>query len=151
MLENKKILKFLEHFSIITVAENKVPNFSWKKCQTQKLTKNELIKQLEYKGGHIKKDGKEMPGTDNFGIVTGFEYLEVLDIDLKVFSTAKEQKDFWAEFYGYLDDNILDFKEKFAVYKTKNAGYHILYKTKRVEGNLKLASLQGHKEAVIET
>jgi hypothetical protein len=151
MLENKKVLKFLEHFSIITVAENKVPNFSWKKCQTEKLTPEQLIKQLEYKGGHIKKDGREMPGTDNFGIVTGFQDLEVIDVDLKVFSTAKEQKEFWDEFSGYLDDNILDFKDKFAVYKTKNAGYHILYKTKRVEGNLKLAALKGHKEAVIET
>ena len=151
MLETNKILKFLDYFSIITVADNKVPNYSWKKCQSEKLTLDQLKKQLDYKGGVFKKDGIELPGTDNFGIVTGFENLEVIDIDLKVFSTAKEQKEFWKEYLGYLSDNILDFEEKVAIYKTKNAGYHILYKTKRVEGNLKLAKLKGHKEAVIET
>lgn len=151
MLETNKVLKFLEHFSIITVAENKIPNFSWKGCQTKKLDESELKKRLEYKGGIFKKDGVELPATDNFGIITGFEYLECIDVDLKVFSTAKEQKEFWEEYLGYLSDNILDFEDKIVIYKTKNAGYHILYKTKRVEGNLKLAKLQNHKEAIIET
>lgn len=151
MLETNKALKFLEHFSIISVAENKIPNFSWKKYQNEKILPAEFIKQYEYKGGIIKKDGQEIPKTDNFGIVTGFEHLECIDVDLKVFSTAKEQKEFWEEYTGYLSDNILDFEDKFVIYKTKNAGYHILYKTKRVEGNLKIAKLQGHKEAIIET
>lgn len=151
MLETPKALKFLEHFSIITVAENKIPNFSWKKFQTEKISQKDFIKQYEYKGGIKKSDGIEIPKTDNFGIVCGFEYLEVIDIDLKVFSTAKEQKEFWEEYIGYLSDNILDFEDKFVIYKTKNAGYHIIYKTKRVEGNLKLAKLKGHKEAIIET
>jgi len=151
MLETNKVLKFLEHFSVITVAENKVPNFSWKECQSKKISETELKKRLEYKGGIQKKDGKELPATDNFGIVTGFEYLECIDVDLKVFSTAKEQKEFWEEYAGYLKDNILDFEDKIVIYKTKNAGYHLLYKSKRVEGNLKLAKLQNHKEAVIET
>ncbi len=151
MLETNKALKFLEHFSIISVAENKIPNFSWKKYQTEKILPAEFIKQYEYKGGIFKKDGQEIPATSNFGIVTGFEHLECIDVDLKVFSTAKEQKEFWEEYLGYLSDNILDFEDKFVIYKTKNAGYHILYKTKRVEGNLKIAKLQGHKEAIIET
>ena len=154
-MENQKILKFLEHFSVITVGENKIPNFSWTKQQTEKLSTTELTKRLEYKGGKTwtDKDGvvHEIKPTTAFGLVTGFEDLEVLDIDLKVFSTAKEQKEFWNEFIGYLQDNILDFEDKFVIYKTKNAGYHILYKTKRIEGNLKLAKLKGHKEAVIET
>lgn len=154
-MENQKILKFLENFSVITVGENKIPNFSWTKQQTTKLTPQKLTEYLEYKGGKTwtDKDGviHEIKATTGFGLVTGYDFLEVLDIDLKVFSTAKEQKEFWEEFYGYLQDNILDFEEKFAIYKTKNAGYHILYKTKRIEGNLKLAKLKGHKEAVIET
>lgn len=154
-MENQKTLKFLEHFSVITVGENKIPNFSWTKQQTEKLTTTELTKRLEYKGGKTwtDKDGvvHEIKPTTAFGLVTGFEDLEVLDIDLKVFSTAKEQKEFWEEFTGYLQDNILDFDDKFVIYKTKNAGYHIIYKTKRIEGNLKLAKLKGHKEAVIET
>jgi len=151
MLETSKVLKFLDYFSIITVAENKIPNYSWKKCQSEKLTPNQLKNQLEYKGGIIKKDGLELPATDNFGIVTGFQDLECIDVDLKVFSTAKEQKEFWEEYINYLSDNILDFDEKIVIYKTKNAGYHLLYKTKRVQGNLKIAKLKGHKEAIIET
>jgi hypothetical protein len=154
-MENQKILKFLENFSVITVGENKIPNFSWTKQQTKKLSVKELSERLDYKGGKkwTDKDGivREIKGTTGFGLVTGFEDLEVIDIDLKVFSNAKEQKEFWEEYIGYLSDNILDFDDKFVIYKTKNAGYHIIYKTKKVEGNLKLAKLQGHKEAVIET
>jgi len=150
-MENQKTLKFLEHFSIITVGENKVPNFAWKLQQTEKLSVAKFTNNYNYKGGTIKQDGTERPATTNFGICTGFEFLEVIDIDLKVLSTAVEQKEFWAEYLQNLQDNILDFEEKFAIYKTKNAGFHILYKTKRVEGNLKLAKLKGHKEAIIET
>ncbi len=150
-MEVNKIKLFHDNFSIITVSDNKVPNFSWKKSQTEKISFDEFSKNYNYKGGIFRKDGTEIPATTNFGIVTGFDDLEVIDIDLKVFSTAKEQKEFWDEYLGYLKDNILDFDEKFVIYKTKNAGYHILYKSKRVEGNLKLAKLKGHKEAVIET
>jgi len=151
MIELPKALKFLEHFSIITVAENKIPNFPWKEQQNNKLAPAVFAKNYTYTGGIIKKDGTEIPATDNFGIVTGFDFLECIDIDLKVFSTAKEQKEFWAEYLKNLQDNILDFDDKFCIYKTKNAGYHIIYKSKRVEGNLKLAKLKGHKEAIIET
>ena len=152
MLETSKALKFLEYFSVITVSDNKIPNFPWKKYQTEKMPIEQFVKQYEYKGGIIRKrDGKEIPKTDNFGIVTGYDDLECVDVDLKVFSTAKEQKEFWDEFLQNLQDNILDFEDKFVIYKTKNAGYHILYKTKRVQGNLKIAVLKGHKEAVIET
>ena len=151
MIETSKALKYLEYFSVITVSENKVPNFPWKSAQSQKIDRQTFIKNYEYSGGIIKKDGSEIPKTDNFGIVTGFDFLECLDIDLKVLSTAQEQRLFWNEFLQNLEDNILDFKDKFVIYKTKNSGYHILYKTKRVEGNLKIAKLKGHKECIIET
>lgn len=151
MIETTKALKFLEHFSLITVGESKVPNFAWKPQQTKKLSKDKFTKQYEYKGGISTKEGRELPATNNFGIVCGFEDLECVDVDLKVFSTAKEKKEFWSEYYSFLQDNILDFDEKFSIYKTKNEGYHIIYKTKRVEGNLKIAKLEGHTEAIIET
>lgn len=138
-MELQKALKFLEHFSIITIGENKVPNYQWKAQQTKKLSAAEFTRHFND------------VTTKGFGIVTGYEDLEVIDVDLKVFSTAHEQREFWDEFYGLLKDNILDFEDKIAVYKTKNAGYHLLYKTKRVEGNLKIAKLKGHKEAVIES
>jgi hypothetical protein len=152
MVQLQRCLRLLdEGFSLITVGNNKVPNYSWASCQSKQLTKVEFEKRYNYKGGYIKKDGTEMQPTEHIGIVTGFGYLECLDIDLKVFSTAKEQKEWWEEFLSFVEDNILDFHEKFVITKTKNAGFHILYKTKRVEGNLKIASLKGHKEAIIET
>jgi|GEM_PF-1098546 len=143
-------------FSIITVGENKRPNYSWSKQQEQPLSKEELKKRYEYKGGYIyfsKKEQKqiELPATRGVGIVTGYDFLEVIDVDLKVFSTAKEQKEFWETLISYLEDSIIDFHDKFAITKTKNKGYHILYKSKRCKGNRKLATLKGHTEAVIET
>jgi len=151
MIELNKALRYLDYFSIITVSNNKVPNFPWKEYQSTKIDKDKFTKQYNYKGGIKRKDDTEIPATDNFGIVCGFEFLEVVDVDLKVFSTAQEQRIFWDEYFTLLKDNILDFEDKFSIYKTKSGGYHILYKTKRVEGNLKIAKLKGHKEAVIET
>lgn len=152
MIPINRCLKLLEDgFSIITVGESKIPNFPWKRYQTEKIDPKTFEKNFNYKGGIIKKDGSEIPKTEHVGIVTGFNYLEVIDVDLKVFSTAKEQKEFWNEYLPFLEDNILDFHEKFVIAKTKNNGYHILYKSKRVEGNKKIAKLKGHKEAIIET
>ena len=136
-MDINKIKKFYDHFSIIGVSENKRPSHKWKECQTNKMPWNDLKPILER--------------SSNFGIVTGFKDLECIDVDLKVFSTAIEQKEFWKEYEKLLSDNILDFEDKFSIYKTKSDGYHILYKSKRVEGNKKLSKLKGHKEQVIET
>lgn len=152
MIPLHKCFKLLEDgFSLITVSDNKVPNFAWKKCQTKKLTNSEFEKQFNYSGGIFRKDKTEIPKTDNVGIVTGYDFLECLDIDLKVFSTAKEQVEWWKEYLSFLEDNILYFHEKFVITKTRNSGFHILYKSKRVEGNQKIAKLKGHKEAILET
>jgi hypothetical protein len=137
---NKQIyLKYLQYFSLITVSKDKIPNHKWKEQQSKRLSSDEFIKHLE------------KTTTDNVGIVTGFEDLEVIDVDLKVFSTTSEKKIFWNEYLSLLKDAIFDFDKKFVIYKTKNSGFHILYKTKRVGGNQKLAKLKNHKEAVIET
>jgi hypothetical protein len=150
-MDQNKLKLFYDNFSLITVGDDKVPNFPWKAQQTERLEYDKFMRHYNYKGGIFRKDKTEIPATTNFGIVTGFDDLECVDIDLKVFSTAKEQKDFWDEYTGYLRDNILDFDDKVVIYKTKNAGYHILYKSKRVQGNIKLARLKGHSEAVLET
>jgi len=128
-----------EGFSLITVSKDKIPNTKWKQYQTEPIDKETFEK-------HYK-----LPTTDNIGIVTGYQDLECIDIDLKVFSTAKEKVEFWDEYLSFLKDNIFDFDDKFVIYKTMNAGYHIIYKSKRVLGNLKLAKLKGHKAQVIET
>lgn len=138
-------------FSLVTVGKDKVPNFPWKKLQTDPHIKSEFEKNYNYSGGIIKKSGEEIPPTTGIGIITGYNGLEVVDIDLKIFTTLKEQQDFWVEYIGLLKDHILDFDDKFVIYKTVNGGYHILYRCETIEGNLKIAKLKGHSEAVIET
>ena len=136
-MDVNKLKKFHDCFSLIAVNDDKRPNHKWKEWQTAKMPWDSFYNEFQI--------------TNKFGIVTGYDNLECIDIDLKVFSTAKEQLEFYTEYIGYLKDNILDFDEKIVIYKTKNAGYHLLYKSKRVQGNLKLAKLKGHTEAVIET
>ena len=137
-------------YSLITVGNNKMPNYSWKLCQTTPLSKDKFKLQYDYKGGIIKKDGTEMQATNGVGIVTGYDNLEVIDIDLKVFTSLEEQNNFWNELLSFIKANIDDFELKFVIYKTKNQGYHILYKCDTVAGNTKIAKLKGMKEAVIE-
>ena len=134
---NIKYLQLLQQkgFSIIPVNESKVPIGKWKQYQTNPRT-------FEQVG---------MLNAPAYGILTGVDYLECIDVDLKVFSTAKEQKEWWDEYLSFLDDNILDFKEKFVIKKTKNNGFHILYKSKRVQGNQDIAKLKGHSQCIIET
>lgn len=132
-------LRFLDNFSLLLVGENKIPVGTWKEYQTEKISVD-LFKQKI-------KD----PKVKGLGIITGFEFLEVIDVDLKVFSTPKEMEDFWEEYITTLKENIYDFENKIVCYKTKSGGYHLLYKSKRVVGNSKLAKLKGHKECVIET
>jgi hypothetical protein len=138
-------------YSLITVGENKRPNYAWKPCQNKPLEKAAFEKQYQYAGGYIKKDGEEMQATVGVGLVCGFNGLEVIDVDLKVFNSLPEQQAFWNELYAYLTDNIDDFDRKFVVVKTRNQGYHILYRCEFVAGNTKIAKLKGHTEAVIES
>jgi len=127
-------------FSLITADKNKRPLGSWKDAQTTATDVETFKNQFLSKGSE-----------GVCGIVTGFNDLEVMDVDLKVFSTAQEKKEWFGEYISFLQDNIMDFDDKFVIYKTKNEGYHILYKTKRVEGNLKVAKLKGHSQQVLET
>jgi hypothetical protein len=132
-------LRFLDNFSLLVVGQNKIPLTKWKENQTVKLSQDDFLKQLNN------------PAATGIGIITGFEDLEVIDVDLKVFSTVNEMQSFWAEYLNTLKESIYDFENKFVIYKTQSGGYHILYKSKRVDGNKKIASLEGHKEAVIES
>jgi len=152
MVTLERCLRLLDTgFSLITVSENKIPNFAWKPCQTTPLTKEEFTNRYNYSGGKNKQNGQEIPKTEAVGIVTGFDGLEVIDIDLKIFNNLPEKQAFWDELLSFIKDNIDDFDLKFSVYKTKNQGYHILYKCKVNAGNSKIAKLKGHKEAIIES
>lgn len=134
---DKSFLKRLadSNLSIIPVSADKRPLGQWKAYQTEARTKEEIDKL----------------NSPLYGLVTGFSGVEVIDVDLKVFSTLQEQNDFWNELISFLKDNIDDFDKKFVIYKTKNQGYHILYRCESIVGNTKIAVLEGHKEAVIES
>ena len=143
-------------FSLITVGENKKPNFAWKKCQTVPYSHSDFEKVYEYNGGKTyvdKSTGEiiEIKPSIGIGIATGYNNIEVIDIDLKVLPTLKDQQDFWNEYTMYLKESIDDFDTKFVIYKTVNNGYHIIYKCVKLSGNLKIAKLQGVKEAIIES
>ena len=141
MVELFEINKLINKgFSLITADKNKRPLNSWKDAQTTATDVDTFKNQFLSKGSE-----------GVCGLVTGFNDLEVMDVDLKVFSTAQEKKEWFGEYISFLKDNIMDFDDKFVIYKTKNEGFHILYKTKRVEGNLKIAKLKGHSQQVLET
>ena len=122
-------------FSIIPVDEHKRPIGQWKQYQQQSRTKEEL-------------DSLNSP---LYGAVTGYNGLEVIDVDCKVILSISEQNEFFNEFLNLLKDNIDDFDLKFVIAKTKNRGYHILYRCDTIQGNTKIAKLKGCKEAIIES
>jgi hypothetical protein len=122
-------------FSIIGVQTNKIPIGSWKKYQTSQRSSEEVSK----------------IDAPMFGYCTGYNGFEVIDIDLKVFSSLHERKDFWNEYISFLKDNIDDFDNKFVIYKTMNHGYHIIYRTESPKGNSKIARLKDKKEYIIES
>lgn len=141
-------------FSLITVGENKRPNTSWKQYQTSKVSKEQFEKKYNIKNSsYTDSEGntKEIQATTKIGIATGFFDVEVIDIDLKVLPSLKLQQDFWNEYTTFLRESILDFDKKVVIYKTLSGGYHILYRCKKIGGNVKIAKLKDYKEAIIET
>jgi hypothetical protein len=124
-----------EGYSIIPVEEDKRPKGAWKKYQKE----------------HRSPDEVEVLDSPLYGLICGYNDVECIDVDLKVIVGLKEQKEWWAEFLQFLEDNIEDFMSKVTIVKTKNAGFHILYRCFDVAGNTKIATLKGQSEAIIET
>ena len=126
-------------YSLITIGDKKVPNIKWKEFQTKPMSKEDFAKVYD------------LPTTQGQGLCTGYNGLEVIDVDLKILPTLKAQQEFWTEYVQYLQSEIADFNEKFVIYKTINNGYHILYRCAEIQGNQKLAKLKESPEAIIET
>jgi len=120
----------------LTPLHDKVPFL--KEWQTKHLTFEEFEQHF--------KDNR----CNNIGLVC-VDGVEVIDIDLKVYPTLKEQNDFYNELLSLLNDNIDEFDKKFVIVKTINAGYHILFKSDEQGHNQKLAKINGHKQYIIET
>lgn len=122
-------------YSIIPCREDKRPLGSWK----------------QYQESHRNIDEVEKLNSPLFGLVTGYNNVEVIDVDLKVFSSLKEQNEFWDEYINLLRDNIDEFDSKFVIKKTKNKGYHIIYKCDNPVGNSKISKLKNHDAYIIES
>jgi hypothetical protein len=122
-------------YSIIPVDQDKRPMGSWKQYQTN----------------HRSADEVEQLNSPLYGLVTGYNDVEVIDIDLKVIIGLPQQKKWWQEYISFIKDNIEDFEEKVVIAKTRNAGYHIIYKCEQPSGNSKIAVLKDQKEAIIES
>jgi hypothetical protein len=125
--------------SVIPLGSGKVPYIGWKPYQTKQMSK----KDLERHSSNSLFSG--------YAICCGYRNIECIDVDLKVITSLSDQKAFWNEFIQLLKDHIDDFDQKFVIYKTVNAGYHIIYRCEQIAGNQKLATLKGSKRAIIET
>ena len=125
-------------YSLIGVGSDKIPFHSWKNSQKQPLSK-ELFKKIY--------EDKKCEGV---GIVTGYNDVYCIDVDLKVLESLELQTLWWNEFVTLLQDNISDFNDKFTIYKTVNNGYHIIFKNKTTNlRNKKIAKLKDCQEAII--
>lgn len=111
---NDYILKYLHnHFQIIPVNHNKSPKINhWREFEEKKVD-FQLLK------------------NSMLGIICGIENLEVIDID-NHFGDADEV-------YQFISDNFDIEKYKIAVQKTGGGGYHLFYKSEKINGNQKLA------------
>jgi hypothetical protein len=89
--------------------------------------------------------------TVSFGLLTGQSDVEAIDIDSKILKTKQDRDSFLKEYFGLLESHIDDFYSKFCIVKTQSGGFHILYKSKLVTGNKKIAKPKGYKEALIES
>lgn len=115
----------------IPINSDKTPKKSWKQYQDQKVDK--------------------FHQSDFYALICGYSDIECIDIDLKVLPSKKERDDFYLNLCQMIDDNIEFWQKKIVIKKTKNNGYHFIYRAKNIEGNLKLARLNQHAEAIIET
>ena len=102
--------------------------FQWKKCREQQLDLKELEKECA------------------FGIVCGYDGLEVIDIDAHKWSPTEILEEVY--------NSCSEILNKLPIVKTINGGYHIYFKCDYNEGNKKLAMRntdEGKPEVLIET
>jgi len=122
--------------AILPVGNNKIPlNKKW---QSVKLTSQEL---------------QSYTDANNYGLVCGTisDGIEAIDLDTKILDTKEERDIYEKELLDFLSDNVDNFYKKVSIYRTLNNGLHIIYKAENIEGNQKLATYKGKKEAIIES
>lgn len=144
-------LELLSHFSVITVGKNKVPNFPWALQQKQKLSTSEFLTRFHHKGGCVNGENLHRPKTEGIGLITGYDNLELLDIDIKVLQGSEEKKSFEKELFKRIICEFSDFFAKVAVYRTVNGGLHFLYKCDTIEKTQAIAKPKGKTTCLFET
>lgn len=126
--------------SSIPVAQDKKPKVAWKDYQKRLPT----IQECE-KWDNIKGDGIAVV----CGRISG--NIEVIDIDNK-FEMAEQ---IYEDITRKITAQRIDLLDKLVFEKSKNNGYHIIYRCNKIEGNQKLAIYEdlnsGEKATVIET
>ena len=140
-MEIEKAIQLLDNnLSIITIGDAKKPTIKWEGCKSTPLTGYELT--MASNNPHVKC----------YGMVTGYGDVEVLDVDLKVFSDDRLKDRFWKELTNRLETSLDAFWDRFVIYRTINMGYHIIYRYRGLnDGNKGLAKLMGQDRCVIET
>jgi hypothetical protein len=106
---------------------------------------------LEVVGNDIINKQHQDERVVGFSLITGFNGLEVVDIDSKILPTKKERDEFLKEYFTLLDSHIDDFYKKVCIVRSQSGGFHILYKCKTIDGNKGLATPKGYKACLIET
>jgi hypothetical protein len=86
---------------------------------------------------------------DRVAILTGIGGIEAIDIDIK----HDPLKTIDQEFFDLVREDELAAAalEKCTKVRTKSGGWHLIYQADNIEGNQKLTTREGSKEAVIET
>lgn len=118
-------------FSIIPVKNDKRPKCKWKEFQNRMPTEEDITSWAFYEG-------------EGIAIVTGAisNNLEVIDIDSKYDLTGELTSSIWKA----IKDWNPELFDKLVIQETRSGGYHLYYRCKEIEGNLKLANRKATEE-----
>lgn len=111
--------------SVIPVRADKKPSIKWKPFQDKPMSTKEI-------GEYFTNT------TEGIAIICGAvsNNLEVIDVDTKHDITGT----LWGDFSKLLQDNLPEIYSSLIIAQTKSGGYHIYYRCKTIEGNLKLSN-----------
>ncbi len=125
--------------SVLPTKADKHPAITtWTRLQAVRLTESQA--EAAFKGGDAR----------GLGIICGAVSgnLEVIDVDCKYDLTGS----LWTELKSLIDEHLPEQTAKsLVIAKTKSGGYHIYYRSQKIEGNLKLANRPTTPEEKAET
>ena len=114
-------------YGVIPLRDDKRPIGAWKELQT------------------TPKSPIDMTKSNSYGLICGVNDVEVLDLDYKVLPSEKDKDSHYNTMLSFIQENIEDASNKLALYETMSGGVHIIYKTKKKEGNQVLSKLKDER------